>query len=88
MINLRRIFAATAVALSIAGTAAAPVAAQHYYYYPAPQGSGYNPPETYTTPGGWGERGSNGWTYHPNGDGFYMGRDSNGCVYTPDWSNC
>jgi hypothetical protein len=36
--------------------------------------------------GGWGERGSNGWTYH-NG-GFNVGRDSNGCIYTDNWSNC
>src|SRR5436305_14332916 len=81
-------------ALCIAGYAK-PSPAQYYYY-------GYNPyaqglPSNgntqglpsygyYRTPNGWGERGSNGWTYH-NG-GFNVGRDSNGCIYTDNWSIC
>jgi hypothetical protein len=69
-----------------------PSAAQYYYYgynpYAQRLPSAQAPPSYgyYTTPNGWGERGSNGWTYH--GGGFDLGRDSNGCIYTTNWSNC
>ena len=77
-----------------------PSPAQYYYYGYNPYAQGlpssgyYRTPNAqapssygdYTTPNGWGERGSNGWTYH--GGGFDLGRDSNGCIYTANWSNC
>jgi hypothetical protein len=50
MINLRKILAASSLALGI-GATAAPTTAQYYYYVPSQnyeQGYGY--PETYTTP--------------------------------------
>jgi hypothetical protein len=91
MISLRKTLAASSLALGIAATAA-PVGAQYYYpsqnYWPDNQGySYYSSRQTYNTPGGgWGERGSNGWSYH--GGGFDLGRDSNGCIYASEWSNC
>jgi hypothetical protein len=72
---------------------ATPSPAQYYYYGYNNQGLPSYSYETaptygyYKTPNGWGERGSNGWTYHSN-DGFNAGRDSNGCMYAGDWSNC
>jgi hypothetical protein len=87
MINLRKILAASSLALGI-GATAAPTTAQYYYYVPSQNyEQGYaTSPETYTTPGGWGERGSNGWTYH--GGGLDLGYGSNGCIYASGWSNC
>jgi hypothetical protein len=82
-------------ALCIAGYAKQSPAQYYYYYNPYAQvPPSYVTPNAqappfygdYTTPNGWGERGSNGWTYH-NGD-FDLGRDSNGCIYTANWSNC
>jgi hypothetical protein len=37
---------------------------------------------------GSGEQGSNGWSHYDNMSGYGVGGDSNGCYYTPDWSNC
>ncbi|MGH6829694.1 MAG: hypothetical protein ACREDG_00885 [Methylocella sp.] len=86
MIDLRKTVAAGCIAVSIAAIAT-PATAQYYnYYVPRASSYYYNYPQTYTTPGGWGERGSNGWTYH--GGGFDLGYGSNGCVYTSEWSNC
>jgi len=89
MIDLRKTLAASCIAVSIAAIGT-PAAAQYYYpYYYVPQPYGYNYPQTYNTPGGWGERGSNGWSYHSNSGDFSVGRDSNGCIYTSSgWSNC
>ena len=72
-------------ALCILGHAK-PSPAQYYYYGYNPYAQGLPSYGDYTTPNGWGERGSNGWTYH--GGGFDLGRDSNGCIYTANWSNC
>jgi hypothetical protein len=79
-----RVLTALFAALCIAGFAE-PSQAQYYCnpYAQAPPSYG-----DYTTPNGWGERGSNGWTYHSNDGGFDVGRDSNGCIYTANWSNC
>lgn len=86
MIDLRKTLAASSLALSFAAIAA-PASAQYYYNEPSQNyDQVYGYPETHNTPGGWGERGSNGWTYH--GGGFDLGRDSNGCIYTSEWSNC
>jgi hypothetical protein len=85
MIGLRRILVASCLALSIAAITA-PATAQYYYY--VPQAYGYTYPQTYATPGGWGERGSNRWSYHSNSGDFSVSRDSNGCIYTSNWSNC
>ena len=57
-----------------------------YGYYGTPNTQGLPSYGYYRTPNGWGERGSNGWTYH-NGS-INVGRDSNGCIYTDSWSNC
>jgi hypothetical protein len=86
MIDLRKTLTAGCIDASITAIAS-PAAAQYYYpYYYVPQPYGYNYPQTYNTPNGWGERGSNGWTYH--GGGFDLGYGSNGCIYTSEWSNC
>jgi hypothetical protein len=41
--------------------------------------------------GGYGYNNSDGSWFHRNGDysgGYSVGSDSNGCIYTPNWSNC
>ena len=43
---------------------------------------------TYIAGSGSGEQASNGWSHYNNNAGTWVGGDSNGCVYTPNWSNC
>ena len=43
---------------------------------------------TYFSGSGSGEQGSNGWSHTNNAADYWVGGDANGCVYTPDWSNC
>jgi hypothetical protein len=42
----------------------------------------------YIAGSGSGEQGSNGWSHMNNAADYWVGGDANGCVYTPDWSNC
>lgn len=49
--------------------------------------------QQYVTPGGGGQVGPGGnwshYTENPTGPGGYgVGGTSDGCIYTPDWSNC
>ena len=43
---------------------------------------------SYIAGSGSGEQGSNGWSHMNNAADYWVGQDANGCVYTPDWSNC
>jgi len=53
---------------------------------PNPYGNLYS--GSYVSRYGSGEQGSNGWSHYDNMNGYSVGGDSNGCYYTPDWSNC
>ena len=43
---------------------------------------------TYFSGSGSGEQGSNGWSHTNNAADYWVGGDANGCVHTPEWSNC
>lgn len=43
---------------------------------------------SYAAGSGSGEQAPNGWTHYNPNAGYWVGGDANGCVYTPDWSNC
>lgn len=35
-----------------------------------------------------GEQARNGWVHRNDNAGTWVGGDANGCIYTPNWSNC
>jgi hypothetical protein len=43
---------------------------------------------SYASRHGSGGQASNGWSHYSNSAGTWVGGDNNGCVYTPNWSNC
>ena len=43
---------------------------------------------SYVSRYGSGEQAANGWSHYSNSSGYYVGGDANGCIYTPNWSNC
>jgi hypothetical protein len=53
---------------------------------PRPYGNIYS--GTYHSGSGSGEQAPNGWSHYNNSADYWVGGDNNGCIYTPDWSNC